>query len=120
MRPPANTGASRPRTIRFSRPRPVPVYVTVTNLRTNANFPRDGAEQLRAAIVRFIGDQASGGVSIGETLYHQRFPAVLYQTAGVLDFDVLLGTDPDALQEQNIEVDSRSKVVTERGMVTIL
>ena len=117
---PVITASGSTKTIRFSRPRPVPVYVTVTNLRTNANFLRDGAEQLRAAIVRFIGDQASGGVSIGETLYHQRFPAVLYQTAGVLDFDVLLGTDPDALQEQNIEVDSRSKVVTERGMVTIL
>ena len=58
-------------------------------------------------------------MGVGETLYHQRIPAVLYTVPGVLDFDILLGTSPDDLQEQNIEVDSRSKVVTEEGMVSI-
>lgn len=66
-----------------------------------------------------IGDNESGGVSIGETLYHQRLPAVLYKVPGVLDFDVLIGTDAENLQADNIPVDSRSKVVTDDGMVTI-
>ena len=103
----------------FSRPRPVQVYVRVINLITSSIFPHDGNERLVAAIVGYIGSQEAGGVGVGETLYHQRIPAVLYTVPGVLDFDILLGTSPDDLQEQNIEVDSRSKVVTEEGMVSI-
>lgn len=37
----------------------------------------------------------------------------------VVDFDVLIGTDAENLQADNIPVDSRSKVVTDDGMVTI-
>lgn len=85
----------------------------------SVDFPHDGVDQLRAAIVAYIGDNESGGVSIGETLYHQRLPAVLYKVPGVLDFDVLIGTDAENLQADNIPVDSRSKVVTDDGMVTI-
>lgn len=71
------------------------------------------------AIIAYIGDDESGGVGVGETLYHQRLPAVLYKVPGVLDFDLLIGTDPDNLQVQNIEVDSRSKVVTSEGLVVV-
>ena len=60
-----------------------------------------------------------GGVSIGETLYHQQLPARLYTVPGVLDFDFYIGTSPDDLQQENIKVDSRSKVVTEEGAVSI-
>lgn len=105
--------------IHFNRPHPVPVYVKVVGLSTSGDFPHDGVDQLRAAIVAYIGDNESGGVSIGETLYHQRLPAVLYKVPGVLDFDVLIGTDAENLQADNIPVDSRSKVVTDDGMVTI-
>ena len=105
-------------TICFSRPRPVQVYVQVINLVTGSNFPHDGNNRLVAAIVNYIGSQEPAR-GVGETLYHQRIPAVLYTVPGVLDFDILLGTSPDDLQEQNIEVDSRSKVVTEEGMVSI-
>lgn len=37
----------------------------------------------------------------------------------ILDFDVLIGTDEENLRADNIPVDSRSKVVTDDGMVTI-
>lgn len=113
------TASGSTKEIRFNRPRPVQVYVTILNLSTNGNFPHDGEERIRDAIVHYIGDQESGGVGIGETLYHQRLPAVVYTVPGVLDFDVALGTSPDDLQEQNIEVDSRSKVVTKEGQVLI-
>ena len=59
-------------------------------------------------------------MGVGETLYHQKLPAVLYSVPGVLDFDIFLGTDPDNLQMENIRVDSRSKVVTDEGMVSIV
>lgn len=113
------TASGSTKTIRFNRPTPVQVWVKIIGLTTNGDFPHDGEDRIKAAVVNYIGDQESGGVSIGETLYHQRLPAVIYAVSGVLDFDILLGTNPDDLQEQNIEVDSRSKVVTSEGMVTI-
>lgn len=113
------TASGTAKEIRFNRPRPVNVWVRILNLHTSKNFPHDGEERLRAAIVDYIGSQETGGVGVGETLYHQRLPAVLYTVPGVLDFDVLLGTSPDDLQERNIEVDSRSKVVTSEGMVSL-
>lgn len=106
-------------TICFSRPTLVHVYVQVINLVTDDDFPSNGKDQLTAAIVEYIGSEESGGVGVGETLYHQRIPAVLYTVSGVLDFDILLGTSLDDMQEQNIEVDSRSKVATDEGMVSI-
>lgn len=113
------TASGSTKEIRFNRPRPVEVWVKIVGLTTNGNFPHDGEDRIKAAIVDYIGDQESGGVGIGETLYHQRLPAILYTIPGVLDFDVLLGTDPDDLKEQNIFVDSRSKVITSEGMVTV-
>ena len=113
------TASGNTKDIHFNRPTPVKVYVKITNLVTNANFPRDGADRLKAAITDYIGDDESGGVSIGETLYHQQLPARLYTVPGVLDFDIYIGTSPDDLQQENIKVDSRSKVVTEEGAVSI-
>lgn len=82
-----------------------------TSLQTR--FSRTAPTGLKAAITDYIGDDESGGVSIGETLYHQQLPARLYTVPGVLDFDIYIGTSPDDLQQENIKVDSRSKVVTE-------
>lgn len=113
------TASGNTKEIRFNRPRPVEVWVKIVGLITNGNFPHDGEDRIKAAVVDYIGDQESGGVGIGETLYHQRLPAILYTIPGVLDFDVLLGTAPDDLKEQNISVDSRSKVITSEGMVTV-
>lgn len=105
--------------INFNRPNPVQVYVTVSDLVTSSSFPHDGKEQIKQAVIAFIGDRESGGVGIGETLYHQRLPAVIYSVPGVLDFSVKLGTTQEEQSEQNIPVDNRSKVVTAEGQVVV-
>jgi len=105
--------------VRFNRPYPVQIYVKVTNLSVSSDFPSDGVAQIKEAIVDYIGDQVSGGVSIGSTLYHQRFTSILYSISGVLDFDVLLGLSPDSVSAENIPIDSRSKAVTDEGSVTV-
>lgn len=117
---PIITLSGNTKNIHFNRPHPVPVYVRITGLSTNANFLRNGRNRLIAAVVKYIGSRESGGVGVGETLYHQKLPAVLYSVPGILDFDIFLGTDPDNLQMENIQVDSRSKVVTDEGMVSIV
>ena len=115
---PVITSSGQTKDIRFNRPRPVQVYIKITGLKTDANFPADGEEQIIAALVAYIGSEESGGIGVGETLYHQKLPAVLYTVPGVLDFDVYVGTAPEALAQENIEVDSRSKLVTSEGQVS--
>ena len=114
------TASQAVKVIRFNRPRPVPVYVKIFNLKTGSSFPHNGKELVRQAVVNFIGDDESGGVGIGETLYHQRLTAPLYAISGLLDFDVALGLTPEELATENIEVDSRSKVVTDNEKVSVL
>ena len=113
------TASGGTKAIRFNRPTPVQVFVTVSGLVTSGDFPHDGKDQIKQAIVAYIGDRESGGVGIGETLYHQRLPAVIYTVPGVLDFTVKLGTTQEEQEEQNIPVDSRSKVVTAEGQVVV-
>ena len=55
------TASGATKAIHFNRPHPVPVYVKVVGLSTSGDFPHDGVDQLRAAIVAYIGDNESGG-----------------------------------------------------------
>lgn len=60
-----------PHDISFSRPTQVPIYVTV-NLTTFANYPVDGDEQIKQAIVDYAdGALISGrGFSLGDNVIH--------------------------------------------------
>ncbi len=115
---PVMTGSGNTKNIRFNRPQAVQVYVRIDNLVTDGAFPMNGRDLIKAAVVAYIGSQEDGGVGVGETLYHQQLPAVLYTVPGVLDFDIFIGTDPDDLKQENIEVTSRSKVVTSERQVS--
>ena len=48
------TASGATKAIHFNRPHPVPVYVKVVGLSTSGDFPHDGVDQLRAAIVAYI------------------------------------------------------------------
>ena len=117
---PVITASGVTKDIRFNRPRPVEVYVRVVGLKTGSSYPHDGEGRIVSAIVSYIGSNETGGIGVGEALYHQKLPAVLYTVPGVLDFDIYIGTDPDDLQQENIEVDSHSKLITSEGQVSVL
>ena len=55
------TASGATKAIHFNRPHPVPVYVKVVGLSTSGDFPHDGVDQLRAAIVAYIGDTKAAG-----------------------------------------------------------
>ena len=46
-------------------------------------------------------------------------PAVILSVAGVKDFDLLISRDGDNFSEDNIEVSTREKVVTDESRVSI-
>lgn len=56
------------RTVKFSRPTEVPIYVNVTVKKIGNTFPNDGGDQIRQAVVNFLND----GASFGEEIIYTR------------------------------------------------
>jgi len=106
--------------ISFSRPVPVPVYIRVTNLQTDPRrFPVDGIEQIKQALVSYIGGDAKGGLTIGESVIFNRIPTPIYSVSGVVDFDLEISGDGINYSVENIPITSRQKAVTDEGKVTV-
>lgn len=105
--------------ISFSRPTPVPVYLKITNLRTSDAFPPDGKERIQQVLTAYIGDENSGGLSIGEDVIFISLPTVVLQIEGVVDFDLLISTDGENYSRENIEIDTREKAVCKESQVRV-
>ena len=105
--------------INFSRPTEVPVWVKVTNLVTDSHFPLDGIEQIKAALVAYIGSDTSGGLNIGQSVICIALPTEVYKVSGVVDFDLEVSPDGDSYGWENIEIAARQKAVTDESKVTV-
>ena len=105
--------------INFSRPTEVPVWVKVTNLVTDSHFPLDGIEQIKAALVAYIGSDTSGGLNIGQPVICIALPTEVYKVSGVVDFDLEVSSDGDSFGWENIEIAARQKAVTDESKVTV-
>ena len=57
--------------IKFSRPTTVAVYIQIKNLETNSDFPSDGQDRIREALVEYIGGDVRGrpDYRLGRSLY---------------------------------------------------
>lgn len=107
-------------TIKFSRPTLVPVYIRVTGLVTDVDkFPVDGDDQIKQALIDYIGEDVTGGTSIGETVYFNRLYQVVYTVPGVIDFRLSTSTDGSDYGQYNIDVESREKAYTDAEKVTV-
>lgn len=105
--------------LNFSRPTPVNVWVKISNLVTNSQYPSDGNQQIKQKIVDFIGSDTKGGLNIGQAVICIRLPAEVLKVPGVVDFDLQIGTSESTLSTENIQISARQKAVTKESMVTI-
>lgn len=105
--------------INFSRPTPVPVYVKVHILETGSDYPLNGADLVKAAIINYIGGAAYGGLPIGRDVVYMDLPGVIKTVAGVVDFELSIGKDSSSYGTENIQIDTREKAVTDEGKVTV-
>lgn len=103
--------------IRLSRPQPVPIWFKVTNLTTTSNFPEDGKAQIKRALVKHIGGDAAGGLSIGIDVIYMTLPAVVFAVPGVRDFKLLISQDGEAYGTDNVLIGIRQKAVTDESKV---
>lgn len=114
--------SSRLRTIRFSRPEAVPVYVRISGLVVEDAYGGDAALQI--VIVDYIGSEAGdyskSGLAIGETVFYNRLMCPINSVPGVVDYSLELSTDGAAWQQANIVISARQKAVTSTGKVVIV
>lgn len=110
------------RTIKFSRPTPVLIYVQISDLVTSDAYAGDAA--LKAAIVEYIGsaagDIAESGLAIGETVYYNRLMCPANNTPGVVDYTLKVSTDGKTWSKNNIAIDARKKAITGTDKVVIV
>lgn len=105
--------------ISFSRPDPVNIWIRVTNLVTNRQFPLDGIEQIKDRLIAYIGDSNKNGLSIGEDVVCIAIPTVVYEVPGVVDFKLSISVDGVDYGWDNIKIAAREKAVTEKDLVSV-
>lgn len=96
------------RLIRFSRAEVVDVWVTV-EVAAGAAYPEDGDDQVRNAIIRYIGGtdtfgELHPGLGLGEHVIWTALVAAARQVPGVIDVDITVGTKPDPDTRQNLVI----------------
>ena len=105
--------------INFSRPTTVPVYLKITNLQTNSNFPYNGNDLIKEALINYIGGDTWGGLTIGQDVLYMAIPGVILGVSGVVDFDLLISKDGVDYSQNNIEIGTREKAITDGEKVSI-
>lgn len=116
---PVVTASGNTYDIHFSRPTPVKVWIKVYDLVTNAQFPLDGIEQIKASIVSYLGSDTKGGLDIGQDVICMAIPAQVYKVSGVVDFKLQISADGETYGWENIDIAAREKAVTEEGLVSV-
>ncbi|MEK4062207.1 MULTISPECIES: baseplate J/gp47 family protein [unclassified Paenibacillus] len=95
-------------TVKFSRAAEVNIKVSV-NVTKNAQYPVDGDDQIRGAILRYIGGvDAAGsyynGLSMGNPVVYTRLIGAVYSVEGVEDIVLTVGKVSDSLGSGNVAI----------------
>lgn len=105
--------------VSFSRPSPVNVWVRITELSTNGDFPLDGIERIKRNIVSYIGADTRGGLNIGQSVICVTLPTEVLKVPGVIDFKLQISRNGTSYSWDNIEIAAREKAVTRESMVDV-
>lgn len=116
---PVITASGSTYNVHFSRPKPVNVWVKISNIVTDRTFPLDGVEQIKQRIVNFIGANTRGGLNIGQAVICVALPTEVLKVPGVVDFDLKISADGVNFGWENIVIASREKAVTDESMVVV-
>lgn len=103
------------REVKFSRATPIPIYVKIEVKKTDNNFPDDGVEQIRSAIVNYINTRNT----FGEDVIYTRLFTPVNNIPGH-QVDVLeIGTSAGSLAVGNIPMDWTEYPITLPEYVTV-
>lgn len=95
-------------TIKFSRASKVVIKASAT-VSKNDQYPADGDEQIRNALIRYIGGtDAAGsyynGLSMGGAVVYTRLISAVYSVAGVEDITLTVGKATGSLGSNNVVI----------------
>lgn len=114
--------SGRDKTILFSRPAEVPIYVTIHELVTDDTF--GGPETIRAAVIAYIGsdndEEELPGLPIGDSVYYNRLVCPINAVVGLIDYTLEIGTEGGFMGRDNILIGPAQKAVTNTELVVIV
>lgn len=84
--------------ISFQRPTPVPIYISM-NLTTDSNYPVDGDEKVKSALVSYFG-----GLKVGEDIIYSRLYTPINTVPGHQIDSLFIGTSPAPVGTANITI----------------
>ncbi|MBA2878060.1 putative phage protein gp47/JayE [Anoxybacillus kamchatkensis] len=110
--------------IYFSRAQEVSIFTKVTVKKNNA-FPADGENQIKSAIIRFIGGtDVSGsiyaGLNMGDDVIHSKLISIVYQVPGVDDVQVELSTDGVNYSATNVSIGIQEVAQTDADKIEVI
>ena len=117
--------AGNTRTVAFSRPTSVPIYVDI-ELEVSPTFPADGDLQLEELIVSYIGGTDRDGnnvpgTNVGENVIHSRIIGEIYKIPGINDIVSLeIGIVDNPTGTSNIEIDGDSVAETDTVKIDVI
>ncbi|QCT03281.1 baseplate protein [Paenibacillus algicola] len=92
--------------VKFSRAEEVQLQISV-DVTKNDSYPADGDEQIRSALVRYVGGEDGGsyynGLNMGASVIYTRLISAVYSVPGVEDVSVLVGSGNN-LQPANVQI----------------
>lgn len=102
-------------TIKFSRPDEVEIYVDISVDKNPDEYPSDGDEQIKNAIVTYGDAQPSGKNVVASAISAQAF-----KVFGVLDVALVeIGTAPDPTSGATIDITKRQRAVYDTSRITV-
>ena len=97
------------KTVCFTFATVVDIYANI-DVTTNSQYPADGADRIKTAVIQYIGGQDDGatiypGLSMGDdVVYNRIISGILCQVPGIVDITLEIGVDGMTYNTQNITI----------------
>lgn len=101
--------------MKFSRPTSVPIYVVITVIKDADEYPADGDDQIKQAIVAWGDEQTTGKNAVS-----RRIGAAAFDVPGVLDVvTCYIGTAPGPASEATVPINLRELATYDTTRITV-
>lgn len=110
--------------VRFSYADEIPISARI-RITTNAEFPADGAERVRSALVRYVGGIESDGslwhgLNMGDDVVYARILAAVMAVPGVTDAVIELAAGGQDYTAGNIEIGPREVAQADAARIEVV
>lgn len=103
-----------PHDVSFSRPTPVTIYIEI-DLTTNSQFPPNGEDSIRDALIKYVSD-----LKIGDDVIYSRLYTPINSIPGHQVNSLNISTSPSPIGTSNIPIDFDELAVTDYLAITFV